>query len=202
VTVTPPRPPVVAPERRELSLEADELDLTGAELVGGDASGAALRELSLVDSRLDRCNLANVEARSAAWIRVEVEGSRMTGLSVPEALLRDVRIRDTRLDLAVLRFARLERVVFEDCRLEGADFYGARLESVAFRRCDLGEASFADAKLRETEFRRCTLTGLTGAAALRGAEMEWNDVVENAPLWAAALGIRVVEPDGAEGDRG
>jgi hypothetical protein len=34
---------------------------------------------------------------------------------------------------------------------------------------------------------------LHGVEALRGARMLWNDVLENAPLWAAALGIEVAD---------
>ena len=33
----------------------------------------------------------------------------------------------------------------------------------------------------------------TGVEALRGARMPWNDVLENAPLFANALGIEIIE---------
>ena len=43
------------------------------------------------------------------------------------------------------------------------------------------------------ELRGCDLAGVRGAEALRGARMTWNDVIENAALFATALGIEVVD---------
>jgi hypothetical protein len=43
------------------------------------------------------------------------------------------------------------------------------------------------------ELRGCDLTGLRGAEALRGMRMPWNDVLENAPLFAAVVGIEIVD---------
>jgi hypothetical protein len=41
-------------------------------------------------------------------------------------------------------------------------------------------------------FEGCDLTGLVGVEALRGARMPWNDILENAPLFAQALGIAAI----------
>jgi hypothetical protein len=35
--------------------------------------------------------------------------------------------------------------------------------------------------------------GLRGAEALRGMRMPWNDVLENAPLFAGVAGIEIVD---------
>ena len=45
------------------------------------------------------------------------------------------------------------------------------------------------------ELRSCDLTALRGAEALRGMRMPWNDVLENAPLFAATLGIEILPAD-------
>jgi hypothetical protein len=37
------------------------------------------------------------------------------------------------------------------------------------------------------------LIGLRGVEALRTVRMPWNDVLENAPLFARALGIEIVD---------
>jgi hypothetical protein len=47
--------------------------------------------------------------------------------------------------------------------------------------------------MRRVELRGCDLAGLRGVEALQGARMPWNDVLENAPLFANALGIEIVE---------
>jgi Pentapeptide repeats (8 copies) len=74
------------------------------------------------------------------------------------------------------------------------DFMQARLESVAFHGCDLTNGDFRGAKLKRCELRRSDLTGVQGVESLRGLAMEWPDIVELAGVWAAALGIEVLEP--------
>jgi uncharacterized protein YjbI with pentapeptide repeats len=91
-----------------------------------------------------------------------------------------------------LRLARLERVVFRDCRMAEVDFYGARLTDVLFERCELREATLTGATLARCELRGCDLAGLRGAEALAGARLPWNDVLENAPLFAHALGVEII----------
>jgi uncharacterized protein YjbI with pentapeptide repeats len=86
-------------------------------------------------------------------------------------------------------------VTFEDCLLAQTDFLEAQLESVRFHGCELSGANFRGARLDSCEFRRSDLTGVQGVESLRGAAMEWPDIVELAGTWAAALGIEVLEAD-------
>ncbi len=160
-----------------------------------DLSGSRLDHLALADGALVGCNLANVQARKADFARVTVETSRLTGLALPEATLSDVTLRDCRIDLASFGFSRLARVTFEDCLLTQADFLEAQLEDVRFHRCDLTGADFRGAHLHCCEFRRSTLADLQGVPNLRGAALEWSDIVELAGVWAAALGIDVLDVD-------
>ena len=59
-----------------------------------------------------------------------------------------------------------------------------------------GRADFRGARLTHCEFRRSDLTGLQGVESLRGAALEWPDIVEMAGVWATALGIEILEADG------
>jgi uncharacterized protein YjbI with pentapeptide repeats len=86
-------------------------------------------------------------------------------------------------------------VCFEDCVLTQTDFLEARLESVCFNGCDLSEADVRGARLAHCELRRCELTGLQGVESLRGAAMEWSDIIDMAGVWAKALGIEVLDPE-------
>ena len=108
-------------------------------------------------------------------------------------MLSDVTFVDCRLDLVGLRIAKLERVVFRDCRMTECDFYEASLTDVLFERCELREATVSSVKLKRCELRGCDLAGLQGVEALRGARMPWNDVLENGPLFAAALGLEIID---------
>jgi uncharacterized protein YjbI with pentapeptide repeats len=147
----------------------------------------------LTDTVVRDADWANVRAPRTTVTRAELRAVRLTGAELAEATLRDVTFADCRLDMVGLRLARLERVVFRDCRMEEADFYGARLKDVLFERCVLREATLTGAALERCELRGCDLTGLRGAEALAGVRMPWNDVLENAPLFAAALGIEIVD---------
>ena len=73
------------------------------------------------------------------------------------------------------------------------DFSGASLKDVFFERCELREATFSAASLQRVELRGCDLAGVRGGEALRDARMPWNDIVQNAPLFANVLGIEIVE---------
>ena len=147
----------------------------------------------LVDVVVVDRDWANVRAQRWSAERVELRRCRLTGAEFAEAARRDVVFDECRIDLAGLRHARLERVVFRDCRMGECDFYGSTLKDVLFERCELREATFSEAKLERVELRGCDLAGVRGAEALRGARMPWNDVIENAALFASVAGIENVD---------
>jgi uncharacterized protein YjbI with pentapeptide repeats len=147
----------------------------------------------LVDAVASDLDCPNRQALGLVARRVEVRRSRLTGSELAEAALTDVSFVECRLDLVGLRMAKLERVVFRDCRMAECDFYGASLADVLFDNCELREATFTGATLERVELRGCDLTGLRGVDALRGVRMPWNDVLENAPLFATALGLEIVD---------
>ena len=148
-----------------------------------------------LDARIENADVANERVMRSSLRRVELHLCRMTGIDLAEATWIDVTLTDCRLDLANLRYAKLERVVFRDCRLDEADFSGARLTDVLLERCSLVRAAFAGAAAQRIELSGCDLAGLAGVEALRGARMPWNDVLQNAPLFAQALGIEIADDE-------
>jgi len=147
----------------------------------------------LTDAVVDGKDWSNRRSLRLSLRRVELKLCRLTGTELAESTLEDVTFTECRLDLAGLRFAKLERVVFRDCRMGESDFGGATLVDVLLEGCELRDADLSAAKATRVELRGCTLEGLRGVEALRGARMPWNDVLENAPLFAAALGIQIVD---------
>jgi uncharacterized protein YjbI with pentapeptide repeats len=159
-----------------------------------DEDAAAPGELGdLVDVAVESRDWANARASRCSLRRVELRLCRLTGAELAESALSDVTFSDCRLDLAGLRFAKLERVVFRDCRMAECDLHGATLEDVVFERCELREATFSAVTVRRVDLLGCELAGLRGADALRGARMPWHDVLQNGPVFAAALGIVVLD---------
>jgi uncharacterized protein YjbI with pentapeptide repeats len=147
----------------------------------------------LVDVVAESRDWSNARAARSSLRRVELRLCRLTGAELAESELSDVVFAGCRLDLAGLRFAKLERVVFRDCRMTECDLYGATLEDVLFERCELREAMLAEVTVRRVDLVGCELAGLHGAEALRGARMPWDDVLQNGPLFAGALGIEVLD---------
>jgi uncharacterized protein YjbI with pentapeptide repeats len=169
--------------------------LEEARLEGVAFSGAALPGLRLADAELRRCDLANVRATGGAMRRVAMVGARLTGLQWTEGTIADATFRDCRIDLATFAATRMDRVTFERCLLGQADLQGLRADSVRLVDCDLTDADLSGARLTRCELHGCTLVGLRGLEALRGAAMPWADVVGMAGVFAAALGIRVLDDD-------
>ena len=146
-----------------------------------------------LDARFENADFSNTRALRSSLRRVELHLCRLTGAELAEATWLDVTVTDCRLDLAGLRHSKLERVVFRDCILDEADFAGAQLKDVVFERCRLRLVSFVGATSERLQLEGCDLDGLDGVDVLRGARMRWDDVVQNAPLFARALGIEIVE---------
>ncbi len=158
-----------------------------------DDAGAVDLDEGILDAVVDGADWANRRAPRAQIRRTELRTVRLTGAELGEAALTDVLFADCRLDLAGLRNATLERVVFRDCRMEECDFYAARLSDVLFERCTLRLATFSAVTLARVELRGCDLAGLRGAEHLRGARLPFEDALENATLFATALGLELVD---------
>jgi uncharacterized protein YjbI with pentapeptide repeats len=159
----------------------------------GDEEGVAELDDGIQDAIVDGADWANRRAPRVQIRRAELRNTRLTGAELGESAITDVVFADCRLDLAGLRNATLERVVFRDCRMEECDFYAARLSDVLFERCTLRQATFSAVTLARVELRGCDLSGLRGAEHLSGARLPFQDALENATLFATALGIELVD---------
>jgi len=147
----------------------------------------------LMDAVIVDADWSNERGRGVSWKRVELRRCRLTGVELAESVLTDVTFVECRLDLAGLRLARLERVVLRDCRLSECELYEAQLEDVLFERCELRGASLDGVRIERVELRGCDLSGVGGVASLRGARIAWDDIVQNAPVFAVGLGLELVE---------
>jgi uncharacterized protein YjbI with pentapeptide repeats len=149
--------------------------------------------VGLVDAVASDVDWANQRARGLGARRAELRRCRLTGSELAEATLSDLTFTDCRMDLVGLRMAKLERVVFRDCRMTECDLYEATLEDVLFIGCELREATFSGARMTRVELRACDLTAVRGVEALRGVRMLWDDILANAPLFATALGVEIID---------
>ena len=137
------------------SLRFDSCVLTRFEL-----DRSKLPNLRLLDVRLEKSSASNGEWGKAGLRRVEIIGSRLTGLTVVESELSDVKFIDCKLDYLRLANSKLRNVRFEGCALTEADFVESSIENGAFIGCDLRKADFTHAKLTNIDLRGSKIDGL------------------------------------------
>ncbi|WP_235989625.1 pentapeptide repeat-containing protein [Streptomyces ureilyticus] len=187
----------------------DGLEFRDADLAGQDGAGARFMDCALTSCALDETRLRHVrvldsvltdirgvgtDLAEAALRDVEILDPRLGGVQLHGAVLERVLIRGGKIDYLNLRTARLRDVVFEGCVLVEPDFGGARLERVEFVDCVLREADFNAATLTDVDLRRAaTLEIARGVDRLAGAVISTAQLVDLAPVFAGALGIRVEE---------
>jgi uncharacterized protein YjbI with pentapeptide repeats len=178
------------------TVAARAVELTRSLLQDAELAGARLPHLSVGDCVVQGGNLANVAVRGGVAQRSAFEQVRLTGLSWHEGTIRDVTFRGCRIDLASFAASRLERVRFEDCLLVQAELQDARLASVVFTDCDLSGADFSGARLSAgCELHGCRLDGARAVERLRGARMPLPDVIASAAVFAATLGIGILDDE-------
>lgn len=146
------------------------------------ARGTHWRDLHLRDVRLNGCDLANGDWLGTRLHRVEVTDSRLTGLSLGESTLADVRFSNCKADAAWFKNSAWERCILERCDLHEANFEGAKLNGVIFRDCDLRQVRFTGAQMEGADLRGSQLQGLIAEPGdLRGCIIEplqASDIIE------------------------
>jgi uncharacterized protein YjbI with pentapeptide repeats len=174
-------PPFLSPRGQSVSIE-------GCRLHGITLSDPGAQRLRMRDARIGDSDLANINLTGSVLERVEIESTRLTGAICNEAQWSSVLFRECKLNLALLRMARLEHCVFEHCNLIEADFYAADLSGVIFRECDLSRADLSHAKLTGADIRDCRIDGIRGTpASMAGLLIS----ADQAALLITLFGVRV-----------
>jgi len=171
---------------------ADEpIEIAGENWDGRRVVAVTLDRPDAVDFVLDNCDLAGVTSTGGSFRRVTVRRTRLRDCTFGGGMLQDLVAEDCTGERLSLRFSTLQRVVVESSRLPGLDLYGATVDKVVFRDCDLTGAAFDGVTVKELRLERCTLMGITGVASLRGAEVDFDDLMTLAPSMAKELGLKV-----------
>ncbi|MGI8577310.1 MAG: pentapeptide repeat-containing protein [Nocardioidaceae bacterium] len=161
-------------------------------------SGGDLEKLSIVDTELTGCDLANLRLDHGSFTRVEVLGCRLTGFVAAAAALRHVVFRDCTADFSSFRFDISVAIEFDECSLRQSDFASADLRGATFRRCDLTGAEFSQARLGGAVFVDCTWDGIRGITSFAGATIANSSPIDTLMFSAAmatGLGILLGDPE-------
>src|SRR5690242_15381867 len=184
-----------------------ELDLArqdggGARFMDCALTGCALDETRLrharvLDSVLTGIRGVGTDLAESTLRDVELVDARLGGVQLHGSVLERVLIRGGKIDYLNLRKARLKDVVFEGCVLVEPDFGGARLERVEFVDCVLRGVDLTAATLTDVDLRHAAEVDIArGVDRLAGAVISPSQLLDLAPVFAAALGVRV---DGGPG---
>lgn len=128
----------------------------------------------------------------------EVNSSAFAGLQFHGAELRRVTFTGCKLDSVNLRASELVDVDFVDCVMSEIDLSGAALENVRFPGCRLNAVKLAGSRLTRVEFQDAVeLAVVDGINGLRGASINYTQLLDLAPAFATAAGVDVRPAQGS-----
>ncbi|MFJ2739316.1 pentapeptide repeat-containing protein [Streptomyces sp. NPDC087440] len=183
-------------------LEFRDLDFAGQEGRGSRFMDCGLFGVALDETRLGRVRLMDcvleqvrgvgTQLAEASLRDVEVVDARLGGTQLHGSVWERVVVRGGKIDFVNLRKAKLTDVVFEGCVLVEPDFGEARLTRVEFRDCVLKGADFTGVTMKDVDLRTvASLEIARGVERLRGAVISTGQMLDLAPVFAAAMGVRV-----------
>ncbi|MEX2984705.1 pentapeptide repeat-containing protein [Streptomyces sp. C36] len=188
----------------------DGLAFTDADFTGRSGEGAYFGDCGLYRCVLDEALLSRVrmvdcvlegvrgvgtDLAGASLRDVEVRDGRFGGVQLHGAVLERVLVKGGKIDYLNVRKAVLKDVTFDGCVLSEADFGGARLERVVFRDCVLRGVDFTGTQMKDVDLRAVAELDIArGVERLSGAIVSPAQLLDLAPAFAAAIGIRVEAP--------
>jgi uncharacterized protein YjbI with pentapeptide repeats len=153
--------------------------------------GAAMTRVTFGDCRIEEVNAPVLEAPDSGWWNTEVIGGRIGSAELYGSTFRSVRFERAKLGYLNLRRAKIKDVEFHDVHIEELDIGGANLERVTFIDCTIDTLALNGAKLKDVDLRGARLRTLSGIAALKGATVSFEQLMDLAPILANELGLRV-----------
>lgn len=157
-----------------------------------EISGGTFRRARINDVWIKNMRIVGAEMSEGDWTDLTMISSSLAALAAFSTKLRNVTFRQCKLDSVNFREAVLNNVSFTDCTLQDVDFSSAKLTNVRFAGSSLHSAHFAKATLVKADFRGAREIDLaSGYDCLKGGTIDTGQLIEIAPMLAAALGIKV-----------
>ncbi len=143
------------------------------------------------DCELKGCNFTASKFPDSGWRRILIDGARCSGMQVTNSVLKHVTFKNSKLELVNFRSSRFENVTFEDCVLDDVDLYNAQLKNVEFINCTINNITFASARMANVDVSKSSIEGIKGINSLRGVTINYDQLLQLAPAFAADAGIKV-----------
>jgi uncharacterized protein YjbI with pentapeptide repeats len=162
-------------------------------ITGVTFNGGTLRKCRMSDVWLGDTRFVAIDLAESTLVDTWLNGCVLAGVQAFSGLMRRMSFRSCKLDSVNFRECTLTDVTFEDCVLRDSDFGGAKLTRVRFPGCTLTGASFTNASCSSVDLRGASLGITAGFDVLRGATIDSLQLMALAPLLAHHLGIIVTD---------
>jgi uncharacterized protein YjbI with pentapeptide repeats len=162
-------------------------------ITGVTFDGGTLRKCRMSDVWLGEARFVAVDLAESTFVDTWLNGCVLAGVQAFSGLMRRMSFRNCKLDSVNFRDCTMTDVTFEDCVLRDPDFGGSKLTRVRFPGCTLTSATFTKASCTSVDLRGASLGITAGYDALRGTTIDSLQLMALAPLLAHHLGITVKE---------
>lgn len=204
--VSPPDLPdeiETAEPHRGTDLLAARLDLTGSAdlahssleqcVVIADVDTLDLTGATLLDVEMRDVRAASMSLRNASIRRLRVSGGRIGTLDLNGARIDELELNDLRIDYLNLGGAKATDVLIVECQIRTLDMPQAELSRVGFESCRSDEVDPRGLRAKDVDLRGLDAMSFTDAHSLRGTTLTTFQVQQLAPVFAAGIGIQVVD---------
>ncbi|MEC3919070.1 pentapeptide repeat-containing protein [Nocardia sp. CDC160] len=164
-----------------------ECAFTASTVTGGAFRYSRFNDVWLQSTRWIRSDLSETN-----WMDAEFVMAALSGVEAFGSTLRRVSFHNCKFDSVNLRGATLIDVSFVDCVLRDVDIMDAKLTGVSFPGSEVSGLMLRNAKLKNVDLREARSLGIaSGVESLSGATVTNMQLLELAPVFAAAFGITV-----------
>lgn len=171
--------------------ELEKTNVSESRFTKVDFSSVTVPRFDIVDCEFQKCNFTASKFPDSGWRRISIEGTRCSGLSITNGVIKDASFKNSKLEIANFRFTHIENAIFEDCAIDDIDFYNARLKNIEFINCTINKISFANARITNVDISKSIVEGIVGINSLKGVTISYEQLLQLAPVFAAEAGIKI-----------
>ena len=163
-------------EQCVITADVDLLDLTGATILDVDMPGVRAASMSM---------------RNTGIRRLRISGGRIGTLDLSGARIDELELRDLRIDYLNIGGSKTADVLIADSTIRTLDLPHAELTRVSFENSRSDEVDPRGLRAKDVDLRGLDALSFTDANSLRDVTLTTFQVQQLAPVFAAAVGIRI-----------
>jgi len=144
---------------------------------------SVLPKLTISGCGVNDSDFSTLVAEEGDFTQSTFERSKLTGIVVTQARVKDTKFDSCAIDLANWRGSTLKSVTFVDCNLQDTDFQGATLQSVTFEKCDLRSVQLSQTTMKNVNICGSQIDGIgIELSALQGLKVDMGQAIYLAKL--------------------